>query len=121
MALINLVVHPSQQMAGWIAQALSPLLQPLIQKELDSMSATVTEAVANLNAATQDLETKAQAYVAAKQADDATITSLQSQLASAQAGDPSVVTAIDAATAAVGQVSATLTPPATPEGEQPPV
>lgn len=115
----NIVVAPNQILAGWIAQALSPLVKPFIQQEIQSMSANLNEAVANLQAATQRAVSEVSAAKAESAAKDQTIADLTAKLAAAQAGDPAVVSAIDNATASLDQIAPPPAPAPEPDQNQP--
>lgn len=111
----NLVVQASQPLAVWIAQALAPLVIPSLQKEFQAMSATLAEAVSNLQAVAQRAEAAIQAAQAESANDKAAIASLQQQLAAAQAGDPAAITAIDSVAAALDQVAPAPAPAPQPD------
>ena len=116
MHIFPIVVQPSPQLARLIAQALLPQITCLFQKELEAMSSTVTEAVANL----EDAAKRVEAQSAAK---DQTIADLKAanadlaaKLSAAQAGDPADVSAIDGVTAALTAIAPA---PAAPAAEPP--
>lgn len=115
----NLVVQASQPLATWIAQALAPLVIPSIQKEIQAMSATIAEAVANLEAVAQRAVAEVQALQAQHSADQATIADLTAKLSAAQAGDPAEVAAIDNVTESLNAVAPAPQPAPEPDPNQP--
>lgn len=111
MTLFKLSILPSPQLAQLVANALAPLVRATIQKEVATMSANLSEAVAGLRAAAQAAEATIQSLRDQSAADKAAIADLQARLEQAAAGDPATVAAIDAVAAELNGAAVPAEPP----------